>query len=104
MSSRFAWNRRRQRKNSLLQAPRSSQRQTAKNIPSKPPQSRLPPTKPSSPSASLLAPAPGNGGPDALVEIVPDDFGRDLKRGDRARDLHPAREEPAGRESVDASP
>ena len=51
---RFAWNRRRHRKNSLLQAPRSSQRQTAQNIPSKPPPSRLPPTKPSSPSASLL--------------------------------------------------
>src|SRR5258708_869100 len=50
-----------------------------------------------------LAPAPGNGGPDALVEIVPGDFGRDLEPGNRARDLYPAGEKPADRERVERS-
>src|SRR3982074_2574697 len=43
------------------------------------------------------APAPGDGCPDALVQIIPGDFGNDLEACDRARDLDPAREEPANR-------
>lgn len=47
--------------------------------------------------------APRNGRPDALVKVIPGDFGRDLKGGDRSGDFDPARHEPADREGIERS-
>src|ERR1700733_14050328 len=52
-------------------------------------------------SASVLPPAPFDGGPDPLMKIIPEDLGYDLEAGDRSRDLDPAGQEPADRKGVE---
>ena len=47
--------------------------------------------------------APQNGRPDALVKVIPGNFGSDLKGSDRSRDFYPARHEPADREGIERS-
>src|SRR6202158_1919398 len=54
-------------------------------------------------SSSSLASAPGDGRPDALVNIIPDDFGCDLEGCDRSRYFNPARHEPADRKCIERS-
>lgn len=47
--------------------------------------------------------APRDDRPDALVKVIPGNFGRDLEAGDRSGDFNPARHEPADREGIERS-
>ena len=52
-------------------------------------------------TASKRAPAPRNGRPNALMQVVPGDFGDDFEAGNRARDLDPSRKQPTDRKCVE---
>ena len=52
-------------------------------------------------TASKRAPAPRNGRPDALMQVIPGDFGDDFEAGNRARDLDPSRKQPTDRKCVE---
>ena len=51
----------------------------------------------------MMTPAPGDGGPEALVQIIPGNLRSDFKNRDRAGSLNPARHEPANDEGIDSS-
>jgi hypothetical protein len=59
--------------------------------------------RPRAGTARRSAAAPRDGGPDALVKVVPGDFGDDLEAGDRSGYFNPARHEPTDREGIERS-